>query len=200
LASYVSAGSCTIGDKTFSGFVYTPNAGGGAVAIGATSITVDTIGPASTGATITGPDIGLQFSAAWSVGAGQNLDSLIQFTLSVTGGAAIIKDAGLVQLGTGASGTGIAQVAENLGNGSNLLTFVNAPAGTSKTVDTVNFSPTGSFSVVKDISVNGGTNGTAAISLVNDTFSQIVPLPATFALFGTGLVGLGLLRRRRKTP
>jgi hypothetical protein len=116
--------------------------------------------------------------------------------VSVTSGAAIIKDASLVQSASGFTGTGDATITETLG-GITSITTVNTQGTTILSANT-NFTPTGSIGVVKDIGVSGGTNGTASISAIQDTFSQVVPLPATFVLFGTGLAGLGLVRRRRK--
>ena len=56
------------------------------------------------------------------------------------------------------------------------------------------FAPVTSVSVSKDINVTSGTNGTASISQVINTFSS--PEPLSFVLLGSGLLGLGLLRKR----
>lgn len=58
---------------------------------------------------------------------------------------------------------------------------------------------TGKFTdlfVTKDIVVAAG-EGLATISLITQSFHQ-VPEPASMAIFGSALVGIGLLRRRRK--
>src|SRR5205814_5552611 len=115
-----------------------------------------------------------------------------------------ITDAGLVQGGSSFSANGIGQVAENAcapahctpSGAINLLTV--DTAGAIQLTDHVVFAPTGSLSVTKDISVNGNL-GTASISRVDDTFSQTpIPEPASLAIFGVALAGLGLIRRRRK--
>jgi hypothetical protein len=191
--------TCQIGDKIFSNFTYTSSAGGGAVAIDKSAVTVDAI--ATTGTSVTGPDIGLQFNAGWSASAGQVTDAAIGFTVTVVNGAGMaITDLGLAELGA-ATTPGSASVAELACSSSpscnpltgqyTLLTLTNhTPPQTSQEVLVT---ATGSINVAKDISVTGGANGTngfATLSLVQDTFSQSpVPEPRTVSL----LLGFALV-------
>jgi PEP-CTERM motif len=191
------SGGCTIGDKIFSDFSYSSAAQGGATAISASGVTVVPI--------TTAFDPGLQFEANWSASSGQVSDSSIGFTVTVMGGAALIEDASIVQLGGSVVGTGIANVGEGLCVGFNCL-------NTTFTLNTVNttdisliqlgdfrlFSPTGQVRATKDIGVAGNANGFASVSLMSDQFSETqTPEPGTMTLFGTGLLGcIAILRRR----
>jgi len=75
--------NCQIGDKLFSNFFYTAS---GTNQVAASGVTVDTVGPVGTGASIPFADIGLQFNAPWSVSAGQTTDAAIRFTVTVLDG------------------------------------------------------------------------------------------------------------------
>jgi hypothetical protein len=197
LTTYTTAGySCTIGSLTFSNFQYI-----GSTPVAPGNVTVDTLGPASTGASYVDAlfptDVGLEFSAAWTVPPGTSIDDDISFQVSAAA-PATIEDAGLVQIG-GVTGTGTASVAEDGCSGATfpctqqwgLLTNSNTfAAGTI-------FSPTGTISVSKDISVLSGSNGTATISLVQDVFSTVVPEPQGLpVLLGFGLIA-GLVFRKK---
>jgi hypothetical protein len=92
LAQVITLGSCTVGDKTFSGFSYLQDGFTGLIqGIPNVPATAVGIGPAST------PDIGLAFNAGWtnSNTAGIAADAAITFTAAITppAGTTLITDA-----------------------------------------------------------------------------------------------------------
>ena len=105
LAIYDATGfTCSLGDITFSNFMYTDAAFGGAVAPPDSGVSVT---PVTSGF---GTDTGLLFTSGWLVGAGQTIDSSITYDVSTTNTGGI-TDLRLVTVGGAANG-GLASVAE----------------------------------------------------------------------------------------
>jgi len=198
LSNYLtmSMGSCTINSLTFT---FNP----------VTSYTTSGTNPMSANEITVLPDPtpfneGFTFSAPWHlVGPNLSMDSLIRFTVS----GPAITDLEL-NFDGGFTGSGSTNVVENFCLGGPLggcpagfagqIKVTNPPQGFS---DHVFFASVGSVSVSKDIMLATGDRGeilpTANISDVTNNYSNS-PEPLSFVLLGTGLLGLGLLRKRIK--
>jgi hypothetical protein len=198
-ATLESLGSCTIGDKTFSGFTFS-NSAVGAIPLDATALQYTTIDSGTAA-------IGFQFGVALTAGPGQTNDLGIGYTVY----GSDIDDAQVTMAGL-AVGTGsFATIGETVCPGSpiatclsslSLSTFVypvNPPPN--RTSDSVTFGPVDTLGVLKDINVIGGATGFASISLFSDTVSQgVIPEPGFYGVLAGGLAGIFLFaRRRRKT-
>jgi len=203
LDNYLGAGySCGIDDKTFSNFQYSysSNPPGFGIPAGGVAVTPIT----------TPNNPGLQFAAGWFASTTSGVleeDSLIQYQVNVNPGGNPITDLSLSIGGVGFTGTGAVFVDETacLGavlpscSGGQIVTLsVYDSAAGSKLFDEVTFSGVTEVSVAKDITIQAGTNGDARLSLVTNQFSEgTTPEPSSIALFGTGVLGIaGLLRRK----
>jgi hypothetical protein len=187
MSDYDASGfSCSLNGVTFSNFVYTPVASGGAFA------------PPDSGVSVTpqfvGDEFGFLFTAAWLVNSKQTDDSFFTYTAKCD--PACITDVALKFVGAAADG-GAASVVETTSNGVNLFATPGNPAPPPAT-----FSPIGSIDLSKDIGMSGGEDGAAHISAVYNFFSKTttVPEPSLVllctALFAMIAVGGRMARRR----
>ncbi len=149
-----------------------------------------------------GPDPGIQFTGLMFANTGAVLNVNIKFDVKVLDPLKRIVDIGLTFNGAILDG-GQTQIVEsalvgiqNVGQG-----FVYAtPIGTKLTDHLLLQDPVNGYEtvrVIKDITLLGGPQGTAKISYIGQSFSQvIIPEPATMTVLAAGLGSL-LLRRRR---
>ena len=188
IAMNTTGSTCQIGDKLFSNFGLISTALTTAFAVPASAIIVtpDSTDPYNPGLIFS--------SAGWNTTNSAQVDSKISFTVTVIPGGHLIDDAGLTLISGSESGLGSGGITETL-KGMGLQMQVDTFATPSSHVS---FAPTTSLSVVKDLLVTTGpsaSGGFAQITQFEESFSEI-PEPVGTILIGSGLLALGVWRRR----
>jgi hypothetical protein len=198
-----NTGGCQIGDKIFSDFFYFSTSDGNGNAVLASNVTVTPVG-----ANTNSP--GLNFASnGWTIpGANPSVDSFVDsslgFMVTVLNGGNSILGAGLtmspdnLQVGTGGSVT-IGETV-TLADGFTLLGTLRVN-GATPLESLISFDPTSQLLVSKDLRVgilaSGTGGGPTQIGNFTETFPE-VPEPVGTALIGSGLLLLGVMRRRAR--
>ena len=153
--------------------------------------------------TLTAPDNeGFQFAGAWSVqsqnGISNSEESQIAYTVERPGG---LIDSLSLSFGSIVTGTGTASATEQFCLGASINNCPQISQGSvavtnpgSGFTDRAFFAGVENIGILGAVTVTSGVNGMASISSVSNTFSA--PEPLSFVLLGTGLLGIGLMRRR----
>ena len=196
--SSLPGNSLVVGDKEFSEFDFFGFAFGGAVTPTAETILIQGGQDDVTG------DYGLRFVVlGFAAASNQIANGVLNFKVSVLDGydEYYIKDVGMFLSGVSANGSGVVNVGETVVEEpfkvpvlASLSCSKQAEDGGINLYDHAEFAPAKEIWIFsKDISVSGGTNGTAHLSEFYQFYSQI-PEPATIVLLCMG----GLIARVRR--
>jgi hypothetical protein len=197
-----SDAGCQIDNLIFSGFSFTANATGpNAAPVTAANIGIQVFAnaPVATGFNF----IGIPLLA----GANSTNDLTLTYNVRTANGQASITSS-FLSFTSAANGTGVSTVEETVCLGSLRpclppATLISQSVVTNPSIPAIiltnnqTFAPQRVVSVVKDIIVSGGSNGSASISQVTDTFDQTaVPEPSTVLIMSSGLAAAFFVRRR----
>lgn len=197
LSGYESLGAtgCTVGNLVFSNFTFGASAAGsGAILPVDTGITVAPLSSTN--------NAGFIFDAALSAGSGQSQDVTIDYIVRVLTGTSAITDSAL---SVEAHGSASADMTECLGG---LLPACSGGTAVGLTANSNNLAVSNTFAAVNTVgagldinAMNGGVISGEQVQFStgpNDGGGgSLAPEPASLALFGTGVLALGLLLRKR---
>jgi PEP-CTERM motif len=171
--------NCAVGDKTFSNFSYSQDGFNGMNGHSNTPASSVGVGPAFT------PFPGIGFNALWQNTGTTTADALLSFNVTAPATTPITNFELLLD---GVLGS-VLDVA-SLSNGVTISSNDNL-------LRVANFAPVTSLLVIDDIGVNAGTPASpSTISSVEKQFTQGVPEPASLAILGVSLLGMGVAYRR----
>jgi hypothetical protein len=176
--------SCTVGDKTFSNFGYMPNA----IFQMAAPANLVTVGPATTP---NGP--GLLLTSGWSNPSTNTGTADAFITFAVVAPTAEIVDASLSLSGASIGVTDIENISVGVVAGGASLGSLMA-TGAAPNPPSLSFSPQAAIFVSDNLSVPPGLTA----SDLNKEFSQRVPEPASLAILGVSLLGMGAAAAGRR--
>ena len=144
-------------------------------------------------------DFGIRFGGTF-VASNSALDMILGYQVSVTNSPNLISVANLSFDGQVTSGTGLAQVVEQVFTNGGFYgqMSVFATASTNQlTASLAIIPPQSSLDISKDVILTATLPANSSISEIDQTFTQ-VPEPGTLALVAVGFSGLFLLQRRRQ--
>jgi len=200
LASYISGTGCVIGDKFFSNFSYSPATdthvpGSTAASSPATSVTVNVDAL---------PSFGFTFGGIWNAANGGIADAVLAFRVATTNNMPLITDEELNFVGS-ATGTGsLIRLDELKCLGGTLFACTGGTiispsiSGTNSQTSDIQFAGVSIVDMTKNLNVTAGPSGSASVSVISDQVTQSVPEPASLAILGVSLLGIGAASAARR--
>ncbi|MGH9403792.1 MAG: PEP-CTERM sorting domain-containing protein [Terriglobia bacterium] len=170
---------------------------------GASAAGAGAILPVDSGVTVTpqssGNNAGFLFDAALNPGSGQSQDVTIDYVVRVLTGSSNITDSALSVEASDSARTNMTECLGGLLPACSGGTTVGLTASASQLSDSNTFGGVSTVSAGTDISAANGGNisGEQVEFSTGDDPPSDVPEPASLLLFGTGVLGVALLLRRK---